>query len=50
MQSLWQFNIQKIMLKLLFPSAVYIGKPAEASMHIHHKDSEHIFIPLYFYL
>lgn len=34
-----------------FPGMVSkYGKPAEASMHIHHKDSEHIFIPLCFYL
>lgn len=50
MQSPWKFNMQKPMLKLLFRSAVCIGKPAEASMHIHHKDPEHIYIPLYFYL
>lgn len=50
MQSLWKFNIQKLMLQVLFPRAACIGKPAEASIHIHHKDSEYIFIPLYFYL
>lgn len=50
MGSLWKFNSQKLMLQLLFPSSVCIGKPAEASMHIHRKDSERIFIPLYFYL
>jgi len=37
-------------LKLPFPSAGCIDKPVEASMPVRHKDAEHIFIPLYFYL